>query len=192
MAPDLSNLKLVEEDIQLADDNSYVDASEFPPPLPEGAYDFTQGKPTFNATAGGYLSAEMTQTVATGEFEGRIVTFDRVSAKPFDRQGVKVSMLTDHLRAVYPVGAPERSARSNQEKAQAVEAAEGKVFKAIVQWDGYCGHKETDKEGQAAFTVKGARNFPTNGSGKPAETMTCPTCGATVQARARINRRIPQ
>ena len=192
MAPDLSNLKLVEEEIQLADDASYVDASEFPPPLPEGAYDFTQGKPTFAATSGGYLSAEMTQTVATGEFEGRIVTFDRVSAKPFDRQGVKVSMLTDHLRAVYPVGAPERSARTNQEKAQAIEAAEGKVFKAIVQWDGYCAHKDTPKEGQPPFTVKGSRNFPANGNGKPAETMPCPTCGATVQARARINRRIPQ
>ena len=189
---DLSNLKLVEEEIQLADDSTYVDASEFPPPLPEGVYDFTQGKPEFSANTGGYLTANMTQTVATGEFEGRTVTFDRVSAKPFDRQGVKVSMLTDHLRAVYPVGAPERSARSNQEKATAIEAAEGKVFKAVVQWDGYCGHKDTEHEGKAAFTVKGARNFPTNGNGKPAESMPCPTCGATVQARARINRRIPQ
>jgi hypothetical protein len=101
-------------------------------------------------------------------------------------------MMNDHLRAVYPVGAPERSARSNQEKAQAIEAAEGKVFKAIVQWDGYCAHKETEHEAKAAFTVKGARNFPTNGNGKPAESMPCPTCGQSVQARSRINRRIPQ
>ena len=117
---DLSNLKLVEEEIQLADDSTYVDASEFPPPLPEGNYAFTQGKPTFGATDAGFLTAEMTQTVASGELEGRIISFDRVSAKPFDRGGVKVSMITDHIRAVYPVGAPERSARTNAEKAAAI------------------------------------------------------------------------
>jgi len=192
MSPDLSNLKLVEEDIQIADDATYADATGFPPPIPEGTYTFIQGKPEFAATDKGYLSANMTQTVASGEFEGRTLNFDRVSAKPFQRQGVNVSMMTDHLRAVYPVGAPERSARTNQDKAAAIEAAEGKAFKAVVKWDGYCKHAETEQEGKPAFTVNGARNFPANGNGKPAESMTCPTCGKAVEARARVDRRIPQ
>ena len=47
---DLSNLKLVEENIEVADDASYVDAQEFPPPVPEGTYTFIQGKPEFSWT----------------------------------------------------------------------------------------------------------------------------------------------
>jgi len=90
--PDLSNLKLVEEEIVVADDASYVDASEFPPPIPSGIYTFIQGKPEFTATAGGFLQATMTHVVAGGEQDGAKLGFDRVSDKPFERSGVRVSM----------------------------------------------------------------------------------------------------
>src|SRR5438045_952537 len=98
--PDLSNLKLVEENIEVADDAQYVDASEFPPPIPEGIYTFIQGKPVFTATAGGYLSAQMEHVVAGGEQNGAKIAFDRVSDKPFERSGVRVNMMKDQLRAL--------------------------------------------------------------------------------------------
>lgn len=188
--PDLSNLKLVEEVIETADDSQYVDASAFPPPMPEGIYTFTQGKPTFAATGAGFLTASMDQTVSGGDNDGQKLMFDRVSNKPFDRQGVKVSMMKDHLRAI----GDRNTYRSHTEYATALEAAEGKPFKAEVSWEGFCGHKDTPQavaDSKQGFTVKGARNFPPNGNGGHAESIKCPVCQQEVRARARINRRIP-
>ena len=181
---DLSNLKLVEEVIETVDDSQYKDATEFPPPIPEGLYTFVQGKPEFSATDAGFLSANMTQTVAGGEHDGAKVAFDRVSDKPFDRSGVKVSMMQDQIRAVYGVGAPERSARTRAERAAALEAAEGKPFQAKVQWDGFCNHKDTEHEGKQNVSIKGQRSFP-DGQDVP-----CPTCGKSIRPRARINIRV--
>lgn len=195
MSPDLSNLKLVEENIEVADDAQYVDASEFPPPIPEGIYTFIQGKPIFSATGKGYLQAQMEHVVAGGENDGAKIAFDRVSDKPFERSGVRVSMASDQIRAVYP---PDQRpvCRTHAEYAAALEAAEGKPFKGQVQWEGGCNHDGTefvcDWNDDKVFRVKGARNFPQNGAGKPSETITCPTCKQDVVARARINRRIAQ
>lgn len=183
---DLSNLQLVAEDIPVVDDASYVDATDFPPPPPEGVYLFTQGAPKFEASKDGFLVAVMDQTIADGDFANTKIMFDRVSAKTFERGGVRVSMMQDHLRAVYPTGAPERSARTNDEKAAAIAAAEGKPFKGVVQWDGYCGHKDTEYEGQDGVSVRGQRNFPNGGDAK------CSKCGGAIRPRARINRRIAQ
>lgn len=184
MAPDLSNLKLVEEVIETVDESQYKDATEFPPPIPEGLYTFVQGKPEFEPTKDGFLSANMTQTVVGGEHDGAKVAFDRVSDKPFERSGVKVTMMMDQIRAVYGVGTPERSARTRQERATALEAAEGKPFQAKVQWDGYCGHKDTEHEGKQGESLKGARKFP-DGDDVP-----CSVCGKSIRPRARINLRI--
>lgn len=194
MSPDLSNLKLVEEEITVADDASYVDASEFPPPIPSGIYTFIQGKPEFTATAGGFLQATMTHVVAGGEQDGAKLGFDRVSDKPFDRSGVRVSMAGDHVRAVYPAGT-RPVCRSHADYAAALEAAEGKPFKAAVDWEGGCNHAETPQEtewtGDNVFRVKGERNFPAspNGTGRLSE-VKCPTCNKPVQARSKITRRI--
>lgn len=184
---DLSNLKLVEEEIELTDDASYVEATDYPPPPPEGTYTLIQGKPTFAATQGGALSASMDQTIAEGEHRDQKIMFDRVSDKAFERGGVKVSMMQDHIRSVYATGAPERSARTRAERASAVEAAEGKAFKAVVKWEGYCGHKDTPQEvanSKDGVVIKGERNFPGG------QDVACRVCGKAIRPRARIDRRI--
>lgn len=185
MTVDLSNLKLVQEDIDVADEAMYKDATEFPAPIPEGVYTLVQGKPTFEANKAGFLQAAMDHTVAGGEHDGAKIMFDRVSNKPFERQGVRVSMMADHLRAL----GDRTRYRSHEEYAGAVAAGEGKSFKAAIKWDGYCGHKDTEfaadgtnpKDGTS---VKGAKNFDQNGEAK------CGVCGGTIRARARIDRRI--
>ena len=190
---DLSNLQLVEENIEVADDAQYVDASSFPPPIPDGVYTLIQGKPEFTATDKGFLSAQFDHVVTGGEQDGARIGFDRVSNKPFERQGVRVNMMKDQLRAL----GDHASYRTHQEYAQALEAGEGKPFKAETQWEAGCNHKDTvhecswtDKD--KVFRLRSMRNFPKNGGGKPAESVKCPTCGADVVARARINRRIAQ
>ncbi len=190
---DLSNLKLVEEVIEVADDSSYADAQEYPPPVPEGTYTFIQGKPEFGANSKGFLTANMTHVVTGGEHDGAKLAFDRISDKPFDRQGVKVSMMADHIRAVYP-SADRPRPRSHAEYAQALEGAEGKTFKAVVGWEAGCNHQDTPQEvawedKEKVFRVKGARNMPQNGNGAQSE-FPCPTCGQPLRARSRIDRRI--
>ena len=184
MSIDLSNLKLVEEDITVADDAQYVDASAFPPPIPEGVYTFLQGKPAFKATSNGFLSAELTHTVAGGTEDGKTIAFDRISDKPFERSGVRVNMMKDQLRAI-----GDRSTyRTHAEYASALAAAEGKPFKAEVQWEGGCNHKDSPQEcdwsSDTVYRVKWAKNF----GGK--DSVPCPTCGQEVAARAKISRRI--
>ena len=187
---DLSNLKLVEEDITVADDAQYVDASAFPPPIPEGVYTFIQGKPTFKATAAGFLQAEMTHTVAGGEQDGKTISFDRISDKPFERSGVRVNMMKDQLRAI----GDHATYRKHDEYAAAIAGGEGKPFKAEVQWEGGCAHAGTEHECQwtddKVFRVKWMKNFVLNGGGKPNDSIPCPTCSQDVVARAKINRRI--
>jgi len=182
---DLSNLKLVEEVIEVADDASYVDASAFPPPIPEGIYTFIQGKPEFTATSKGYLQATLTHTVAGGEQDGKTISFDRISDKTFERSGVRVNMMKDQLRAIGDRG----TYTTHSEYATAIAAAEGKPFKAEVQWEGGCNHAGTEHEcdwtSDKVFRVKWQKNF----GGK--DSIPCPTCGGDVAARAKINRRIP-
>ncbi len=190
---DLSNLKLVEEVIDIADDTTYVDAQEYPPPVPEGTYTFIQGKPEFGANAAGFLTANMTHVVTGGDQDGAKLAFDRVSDKPFERQGVKVSMMADHIRAVYP-SADRPRPRSHAEYAQALEGAEGKTFKAAVGWEAGCNHAGTPQEvdwsdKDKVYRVKGSRNMPSNGNG-PLSEFPCPTCGQPLRARSRIDRRI--
>lgn len=181
---DLSNLKLVEEVIETSDESQYKDATEFPAPIPEGLYTFLQGKPEFEATKDGNLKATMNHKVVGGEFDGQSVNFDSISDKFFERSGVRVCGMMDHIRAVYGVGSPERSARTRAERAAAIEAGEGKTFKAKIQWDGYCSHKDTEHDGEEGHAVKYQRNFP-NGNDVP-----CPICGKPIRPRARINLRV--
>jgi hypothetical protein len=183
---DLSNLKLVEEVIEVADDASYADAQEFPPPPPEGTYLFIQGKPTFSANSKGFLGVAMDHVITGGDQDGKKLNFDRISDKPFERSGVKVSMASDHIRAVYAPG-DRPVCRTHADFAAAIEAAEGKSFKAAVVWEGGCNHADTPQECDWAddkvYRVKGERNFP-GGQAK------CTVCGKAVEPRAKINRRI--
>ncbi len=190
---DLQNLQL-NNDVDVAIDTStYVDPSDFPPPPPEGIYTFIQGKPTFEATNAGFLSASMDQVIELPEeAKGGRVGFDRISNKPFERQGVRVNMMMDHLRALGVTDQPKNHA----EYAQAIEAAEGKPFKAQVVWEGFCGHKDTEfqiPQGDytKAYTIRGEKNFPPAPNGGHLAEVVCPICKQTVQARAKISRRIP-
>ena len=189
MTVDLNNLQLVPEDItDVADESSYVDATEFPPPPPEGVYTFVQGKPTEKVTKKGQLGLKFDHTIAGGEFDGQKLMFDEVSEAKFERGGVSgMSTMKDQIRATYPQGAPERNAKTRQEMAEAIFAAEGKPFKGAVIWDGYCGHKETTYEGQDGVSIKGQRNFPNDGADAK-----CSLCGNAIRPRAKINRRIAQ
>ena len=192
MSVDLSNLKLVEEQIEVPDYDNYQEAQEFAPPIPEGIYTFIQGKPTFKASADGkYLNAEINHVVAGGPEDGKSLNFDRMSNKTFERSGVKVNMMADQLLAL---GDRLSKPRSHQEYADAIAAGEGKSFQASVQWEGGCNHEETpqacDWGALAVFRAKGAKAFPQNGNGQALTEMLCPTCGKKVSARAKINRRI--
>lgn len=196
MPIDLSNLKLIEENIEVDTDN-YVDPSEFPPPIPDGTYLFKQGKPEFDVTGKGFLQAQFTHEVADGDQVGAKVSFDRISNKPFDRSGIKVNMMTDHLRAIGDRG----RYRTHQEYADALAAGEGKTFKAQTQWEAGCQHKGTDKQVEwtdtkpeaqgGVFRLKNMKNFPSNGNGGYKPEATCTVCGAQAQARTRINLRVP-
>lgn len=194
MSPDLNALQLVEENIQVADDATYVDASEFPAPHPAGTYNLTQGKPEFSATKKGALQALMNHKINGGEYDGQEVRFDRINDQPFERGGVMVNGINDHLRAVY--GPNERpSMRSHTERAQALEAAEGRPFKAVIDWEAGCNHKDTQHEvdwndKEKVFRLKRMTEFPQNGNGTYKHEVPCPTCGETVYARERIVRRI--
>lgn len=193
MAVDFQNLPLEQEDISVSMDN-WVPPTEFPPPLPEGVYTLRQGRVTDavskpNKEGKLFLLVSFDpHIVEGGEYDGKRVPFDQVSASPFERQGVKVSMLIDHLKAL---GVTERI--SDQRMAgEIIVNSEGKPFKVALQWEGYCGHKGTSQEGSPAFTLRGERNFPSlNGGASHADETTCPTCQKTVRARVRISRRIP-
>jgi hypothetical protein len=183
---DLSNLKLVEEPTpEILDDQQYVDAKEFPPPVPEGLYLFLQGAPTFGVTGKGLLKADMDHTISGGEHDGAKLMFDSVSETQFARSGVTgMSSMKDQIRAVYGTGTPERSARTRSDMATAIAAAEGKPFKAKTQWEGGCGHKGTEHEGKDWVRVKYAKSFP-GGNDVP-----CSLCGNPIRPRARISLRI--
>lgn len=199
---DLSKLSLVPETDVSVDFDAYIDPSEFPPPIPEGVYTLVQGKVReFSATDGYLLASFEPHVVNGGEQDGAKLPFDRVSAKPFERQGVKVSMAVDHVRAVF--GPTERPS-TQQDIADALERGEGKPFKVQTQWEAGCNHKGTEHEvdwnekGKGpdnkplVFRVRGARNFPLspNGTGH-LDAIPCPTCGNEVRARSNIMRRIP-
>lgn len=193
MSPDLSNLKLKQEAVPEVDFEGYVDAQEFPPPVPAGVYTLKQGKPTFDATADGYLSANMTHTVEGGEYNGRSIAFDRVSNKPFDRQGVKVSMAMDHIRALPNTNGARP--HNHEEYAALIEAGEGQFFRAQLDWEGGCNHEGTAQQcdwndKKAVVRIKGERSFPEL-NGVRQNATKCPTCGKDIMARNRVSRRIP-
>jgi hypothetical protein len=196
----LQDLKLTNEEVVIDYDN-YKEPTDFPPPVPAGIYTLKQGwqdeKKPFEASKDGFLQATLKHTVfdETGHEIGTIA-FDRISNKPFERQGVKVNMMVDQLRALGNTDRP----RTHDDYATAIAAGDGQAFKAQIDWEAFCGHKGTQHEvtdSKQGFTVKGMKRFPplpVNGTGKQehAPEIQCGVCGQTLQARARITRRIPK
>lgn len=192
MAIDLNELPTTPQEVEQVDYDNYADASEFPPPLPEGIYTFKQESAEVAKFENGVVSFVLNHEAFDdqGNAIGKL-SYDRISTKIFDRSGVKVSMAADQLRALGIQARPS----SPREWADAIISGNGETFKGAVTWDGYCGHKGTPQEvtdSKKGFSVKGARKFPLNGDGKPAEEMECPVCQQTIRARSKINRRIPK
>jgi hypothetical protein len=204
---DINNLPTVSETVELPDYDNYVDASEFAPPFPEGIYTFKTSKLEVEkfdqATGVVSFSADHDAFDDTGNKVGSI-SFDRFSTKVFDRSGVKVSMAADQLRA-YGIQARPASPREWADVLMAA-ASNGDTFKAATRWEGYCGHKGSQHEskyegagkarhlvsGDPATELRGERKFPVNGGGEHVPEAPCGVCGQAIQARSKIDRRLPK
>ena len=182
---DLHDIQFEDEAVDVDHDN-YVDPSEMGPPIPAGTYQLRVGKPDF-AVKDGWPVAKFDHTVEGGEEDGKSIRFDTISTKPFERSGVKVSFAADFLRSCGDAGRPA----TKQQYVEALNAQEGKPFKAVVDWEAYCKVCEN--------SVKGMRNFPQDENGVRQSLIPCPT-GCTddergepnlIYANARITRYIP-
>jgi len=191
-------LKMQPEVVEEVDFDNYTDAQDFPPPVPRGKYTLIQGKPDFNLTADGqHLVIAMNHKISGGEYDGRTLMFDRVSNKTFDRDGSKVSMAADHVRAIDSTARPT----NREELGEFFIAAEGKTFNAQLDWEAACGQclkAEADRSGEQPtrdfrrkVTFRGEGSFDLSPSGGRKTTANCKECGAELQARNRIVRRIP-
>lgn len=182
----LSNLQAGEP----LDHDIYVDAKEPSAPPPKGRYLVrAPDKFTFDATAAGFLSAEVNPTIVEGPNQGYQLLYTRVSAKPFKRGAATVSQLGDYLRAAGSQARP----RTPQEQADAVEATAGTLLSVDIDWEAY------DKE--TKWTLKGMEKFPKLPSGghdiwvtvPDPENPTQPMRGEDgevrkIRARARVDR----
>lgn len=220
MPVDLNALPLEAGDVPQVDFDNYADPTEFPPPIPAGTHNFKTVKieiEKFEQTTGvvSFIADHEVYDPATGAKIGNI-NFDRFTTKVFQRQNVPASMAADMLRAVGDTSRPA-SPRQWGEAILAIKAwcDQGNFWSGADDWDGYCDHKDTDKESlkdagkkvlpaaqqtpphQMPYSTKGMKSWPqlagVNGQAPTHEAVKpCPACGNDVQARARITRRIPR
>lgn len=173
--------------VEPLDWDKYADAKESQVPPRKGRYQLRAPESfTFASTAAGYLSAQVDPTVVGPSDSGYVVKFQRVSAKPFLRSGVKVSQLGDYLRAVGITLRPT----SPSEQATAVEQTAGRIYQGDIDWDAYCK--------ACKFSLKGYENFPADGKGGHQPFVKCPNCkvvaddgsesAVTLRANARVDR----
>lgn len=193
MSIDIMNLPLEASDAPEVDYENYADASEFPPPLADGTYTLKPTKVEFDfKEAQNGSAAVLTAIMSHDVFDPQgnrlgSLNFDRTSDKVFERQGVKVSMMADQLRAW---GDRERYA-GPQGKAQAVKAHvdAGDTFSAVTKREAFCGHKDTQfavTDSKKGWTVKGGK-IPAG------ETeVDCPVCHKSVRVNSKVDRRIPK
>lgn len=198
------------------DFNNYADPQEFAPPIKEGTLQFKTVKAEiekFDQKTGviGVVYDHEAYDPNDGSKIG-VLNFDRVSSKVFNRSNVPVSMAADMLRAIGTTQRPA-SPREWGEQLIAVKSFcdQGNFWTGVVKWDGYCAHKGTgfetvlgdDKKPVAVqpeghrlpIQLKGAKSWPlegVNGSEHRAAEAPCSVCGQGIQARARIDRRIPK
>lgn len=157
----------------------------------------------------------------TGEKIGT-VNFDRVSTKVFQRSNVPASMAADMLRAVGTTTRPSSPREWGENLIAVKSWCDaGNLWDGVMKWDGYCSHNDTPFETQfdhpknsdgkrpagskplpvqpeghkAPVQLRGAKNWPmegTNGSEHRATEVPCSVCGTPIQARSKIDRRIPK
>lgn len=107
----------------------------------------------FTRTKAGSLQIQIDPSIVDQPYEGFTVRFVKVSAKTFDRKGVKVSQIGDYLRA----HGFNSTLADEQAIADAVEATAGQVYKVKLDWRGY--NKRT------GWSVEGMERFPKNADG---------------------------
>jgi hypothetical protein len=107
----------------------------------------------FTRTKSGSLQVQIDPTIAAGEHEGFTVRFVKVSAKTFDRGGVKVSQVGDYLRACGFKG----TLADEQAIADAIDATAGSIYEAKLDWRAY--NKRT------GWSLEGMERFPRNEDG---------------------------
>lgn len=107
----------------------------------------------FTRTKGGSLQIQVDPTIAGPTNEGTVVKYVKVSAKTFDRSGVKASQVGDYLRAVGFRG----TLGNEQAIADAVEATAGAIYQAKLDWAAY--NKRT------GWKLEGMEKFPKNADG---------------------------
>jgi hypothetical protein len=142
----------------------------------------------FGTTRAGALSVQIDPTIVGPSNEGFVVRYTKVSAKPFDRRGVKVSQLGDYLMACGVRGVYA----DPQALADAAEMTAGQTYEAILDWSAY--NKNT------GFSLDGMEKFPKKADGTYQSWIEDPTPGAKdehgnpvrLRANLRISRFIPQ
>lgn len=87
----------------------------------------------FTRTKAGSLQIQIDPTIVGPTNEGTTVRFVKVSAKTFERSGVKVSIVGDYLRACGFQG----PLNNEQQIADAVESTAGVVYEAKLDWRAY-------------------------------------------------------
>ena len=142
----------------------------------------------FGRTKAGALSIQIDPTIVGPTNEGFTLRFTKISAKAFERAGLKVSQVGDYLRAVGVKGV----IRSEQDAADLVEKTAGQVFEAKLDWRAY--------NTKTGFQLQGMERFPRLPDGTYQSWVEDPTPGAVdengnkmrVRANLIIDRFIPQ
>lgn len=118
----------------------------------------------FSATRAGFLSIDISPRILAPSNENFQMRYVKVSAKPFERQGTKVSQVGDYLRAVGYTG---KIPGEPQEIANLVEQTAGATFEVILDWEA--------RHGATGYSVKGMSNFPKMEDGSHQQWVNHPT-----------------
>lgn len=140
--------------IEPLDLENYQDNKESGASLPVKGRYTVQAPNTFplGRTKAGALSAQVDPTIVGPTSEGYTLRFTKVSAKFFNRGGMKVSQFGDYLRAC-----GIRNRLTNEaELIEAVEQTANRIYQIDVDWRAY--HKD-------GFSVEGMERFPSDGNG---------------------------
>lgn len=108
---------------------------------------------SFTRTKAGHLLIQIDPTIAGPDREGFQVRYVKISAKPFERSGVKVSQVGDYLRACGFKG----TITNEQQLADAVEATAGQTYEAKLDWQA--------RNNGTGYEVTGMTKFPKNADG---------------------------
>lgn len=133
--------------------DTYVDARENTFRLPAKGEYVLQAPDSFPdaafaATKEGYLLVQIDPTITGPTNEGFQLRYQKVSAKPFDRSGVKASKAGDYLRACGFSG----TLKTPQSIADAIEQTAGITYRAAIDWRAY--------NSKSGFTLEGMERFP--------------------------------